>query len=107
MIGGPLTVIKTGLLNYELVGVTSWGESCGMAGKPGVYTRVTKFLPWIHKTTALKLKGDGRLKALNDGVMLLRPGTSMEMEKADGRALVVTENALLYNFGDNSFSIKM
>ena len=107
MIGGPLIVKKTGLPNYELVGITSWGDLCGTAGKPGVYTRVSKFLPWIHQTTALTLKGNGRLKALNDGVMVVRHGTAMNMETADGRALVITGNALLYNSGDDSFSVKM
>lgn len=30
-----------------LVGVTSWGKSCGKAEYPGIYARVASFTPWI------------------------------------------------------------
>ena len=35
--GGPLVV------NGKLAGITSWGEGCAAAGKPGVYTRVAVY----------------------------------------------------------------
>ncbi|KAB7497868.1 Serine proteinase stubble [Armadillidium nasatum] len=44
--GGPLqTVSKDG--RYILSGVVSWGSGCGEAKKPGVYTRISKYVNWI------------------------------------------------------------
>ncbi|KAG8256003.1 serine-type endopeptidase activity protein [Homalodisca vitripennis] len=45
--GGPLQVPHPQLYcTYSLVGVTSFGLACGV--KPGVYTRVSHFVPWIE-----------------------------------------------------------
>ncbi|XP_059509027.1 hyaluronan-binding protein 2-like isoform X2 [Stegostoma tigrinum] len=46
--GGPLTCVKDGL--YQIYGVVSWGDRCGVKNKPGVYARVTTFLSWIQGT---------------------------------------------------------
>ncbi|XP_078079401.1 factor VII-activating protease-like isoform X2 [Mustelus asterias] len=45
--GGPLTCMKEGL--YQVYGVVSWGDRCGVENKPGVYARVTTFHDWIHE----------------------------------------------------------
>ncbi|XP_058818953.1 transmembrane protease serine 9-like [Topomyia yanbarensis] len=46
--GGPL-MISDG--RWTQVGVVSWGIGCGKGQYPGVYTRVTAFMPWITKNT--------------------------------------------------------
>lgn len=48
--GGPLTVREK--KRHFLVGITSFGDSCGDADRPGVYTRVTSYLEWIMENTA-------------------------------------------------------
>ncbi|XP_067566579.1 urokinase-type plasminogen activator isoform X1 [Pseudorca crassidens] len=44
--GGPLVCFTQGRMT--LTGIVSWGRECAMKEKPGVYTRVSSFLPWIH-----------------------------------------------------------
>jgi len=50
--GGPLT-LQGSLGLWELVGITSWGIGCGDGHRPGVYTRVTEFVPWIKRVIGL------------------------------------------------------
>lgn len=45
--GGPLMVSEGS--QWTQVGVVSWGIGCGKGQYPGVYTRLTHFLPWISK----------------------------------------------------------
>ncbi|XP_073412744.1 hyaluronan-binding protein 2 [Dendrobates tinctorius] len=44
--GGPLACELDG--QTKVAGVVSWGEKCGVKDKPGVYTHVYRFLPWIE-----------------------------------------------------------
>ncbi|XP_031417211.1 hyaluronan-binding protein 2-like [Clupea harengus] len=43
--GGPLVCEKNG--THYVYGVVSWGDSCGVENKPGVYARVNHFIDWI------------------------------------------------------------
>jgi len=49
--GGPLVCYQQDDTNWVLYGITSWGDGCAKARKPGVYTRVSKYISWINKTT--------------------------------------------------------
>lgn len=44
--GGPLVCITQNRLT--LTGIVSWGRGCALKYKPGVYTKVSSFLPWIY-----------------------------------------------------------
>ncbi|KAL3249656.1 hypothetical protein MRX96_055866 [Rhipicephalus microplus] len=59
--GGPLAVRvkRDGKTVWEVVGVVSFGVQCGLPGYPGVYTRVSTFVPWILQSAGkiAKIKG--------------------------------------------------
>lgn len=48
--GGPL-MSENEWFNVirNVVGVTSFGKSCVIKGMPAVYTRVSRYLPWIEE----------------------------------------------------------
>ncbi|XP_046274925.1 plasma kallikrein isoform X4 [Marmota monax] len=47
--GGPLVCKQGGM--WQLVGITSWGEGCGLKEQPGVYTKVAEYVDWILEKT--------------------------------------------------------
>uniref|UniRef100_A0A3Q0QUR5 Transmembrane serine protease 13b n=1 Tax=Amphilophus citrinellus TaxID=61819 RepID=A0A3Q0QUR5_AMPCI len=54
--GGPL--VCQGKSRFYLVGITSWGAGCGGKNKPGVYTKVSRVLPWIYTSMHVSVKGE-------------------------------------------------
>ncbi|KAM4802507.1 plasma kallikrein [Urocitellus parryii] len=53
--GGPLVCKQGGM--WQLVGITSWGEGCGLKEQPGVYTKVAEYVDWILEKTQNSDKG--------------------------------------------------
>jgi secreted trypsin-like serine protease len=51
--GGPAVREASG--TFELVGITSWGDGCGLAKKPGVYTNVALHRDFLARVTGLAL----------------------------------------------------
>uniref|UniRef100_A0A1B0CS99 Putative serine protease snake-like zootermopsis nevadensis n=1 Tax=Lutzomyia longipalpis TaxID=7200 RepID=A0A1B0CS99_LUTLO len=50
--GGPIQVVTPGnICIFHIVGLTSFGKSCGGVNAPGVYTRVSSYLDWIEPIT--------------------------------------------------------
>lgn len=51
--GGPLMYqLENG--RWITIGIVSWGIGCGNKGSPGIYTKVSKYIPWIIKNTIAK-----------------------------------------------------
>ena len=47
--GGPIQITRpNNQCVYNIIGVTSFGKFCAAKNAPGVYTRVSAFVPWIE-----------------------------------------------------------
>ncbi|XP_058789027.1 uncharacterized protein LOC131662991 [Phymastichus coffea] len=53
--GGPLACLHNGA--FTLYGLTSWGQHCGRANKPGVYVRIAYYRDWIDQKIKQSLGG--------------------------------------------------
>ncbi|XP_077596384.1 coagulation factor IXb [Stigmatopora nigra] len=51
--GGPHVTLHQG--TWFLTGIISWGEGCAKAGKYGVYTRLSRYYPWISNATGIHM----------------------------------------------------
>ena len=51
--GGPAMVVDIAQDMDRLAGVVSFGRGCARQGRPGVYTRVSQFIDWIHDNADL------------------------------------------------------
>ena len=57
--GGPLVVpADDERSSWFLVGIVSWGDGCGRAGSPTVYTEVSAQLDWLAENGASTVEGD-------------------------------------------------
>ncbi|PSN56822.1 hypothetical protein C0J52_02704 [Blattella germanica] len=47
--GGPIQITRpNNQCVYSIIGITSFGKFCAAKNSPGVYTRVSSFIPWIE-----------------------------------------------------------
>ena len=46
--GGPLMLYNPDRDTYTQVGITSWGHGCAVPRQPEVYTKLSKYVNWIH-----------------------------------------------------------
>nr|XP_039250220.1 mucin-5AC-like [Styela clava] len=49
--GGPLVCRSSKDQPFVLRGITSFGDNCALAQRPGVYTNATQFIDWIEQVT--------------------------------------------------------
>ncbi|MDY0072436.1 MAG: trypsin-like serine protease [Thauera sp.] len=68
--GGPLYVADP-LGRWYLAGITSWGEGCALAGRPGVYARVSTALPWLQAELASDFSAGAMAASTGQGMSLV------------------------------------
>ncbi|KAL4084357.1 hypothetical protein QTP88_028180 [Uroleucon formosanum] len=72
--GGPLQIAHaTYSCMYTQIGITSAGKECATKNSPGIYTKVSKFLPWIERIVwPNKLSYSGSMATIVD-MIIFRP----------------------------------
>ena len=46
---------RSGKNGWSLIGIVSWGLGCARKDTLGVYTEVSKYLPWVAKQYGLSI----------------------------------------------------
>ncbi|XP_044068319.1 transmembrane protease serine 11D [Siniperca chuatsi] len=59
--GGPLQCYSEDEERFYVVGVTSFGEECGLPYRPGVYARTSRFAGWLKRSQTASLSAAHRL----------------------------------------------
>ena len=59
--GGPLQCYSENEEKFYVVGVTSFGEKCGRPHRPGVYSRVSRFIGWLDASQTATGAGSATL----------------------------------------------
>lgn len=75
--GGPLQCYSEDVERFYLIGVTSFGDECGLPHRPGVYARTSRFAGWLTTRQAASMSAAHRLNTrlisalLSTALMLL------------------------------------
>ncbi|CAB1330181.1 unnamed protein product [Coregonus sp. 'balchen'] len=73
--GGPLQCFSEDQEKFYIVGVTSFGDACGLPKRPGVYARASKYSAWLKTTQSRSLSAVCRLD--NRFILVLSSVVSM------------------------------
>ena len=108
--GGPLMAFVNN--RWMLAGLTSSGLGCARAGYPGVYTRVSSFIPFIvssmnasidlQPTTLLTTQTTTQSTSLNKTVMEIAPTNQTYSSSASTTTIIQYNFTQRYSRGNSS-----